>query len=275
MYLGVFFNLGIDVSIDVNNEVLVDWERVDGSKGQVLMEEVDSSDMLHYPLSNRGLVLIRGKVGRPPSQIASETETAYVTDSLNCGGNGVGKTSLLMSVMWGLSGTLDTKIAQASDIRINDVISDAFPTSVAEVRVKGLINQLPFEVVRKRSKKKTYLSFMVNGEDLSCLSVKDTQILIDNTLGIGNNLLSRCAFFGQHSHAVDSLLGSSDVRFKEELLPVLESFKIEQWASISSHLRSEVKECREKRRELEVQHINMLPIYAFSSTPKLCFLLYS
>ena len=43
-------------------------------------------------------------------------------------------------------------------------------------------------------------------------AVKDTQSIIDETLGIGGGLLQRCCFFGQHSHTLHSLLGDSHSR---------------------------------------------------------------
>lgn len=114
-----------------------------------------------------------------------------------------------MSVMWALSGSLDARLV--ADGRAADVAYDSGAytgqagkneSRTAEVTLWGSINEKTFEIVRKRSAKKSELLFSVDGIDLTTQSVKDTQEVIDQELGIGNGLLQRCCFFGQHSHTL-------------------------------------------------------------------------
>lgn len=50
--------------------------------------------------------------------------------------------------------------------------------------------------------KKSDLIFTLEGKNMTTQSMKDTQDLIDIELGVGNGLLQRCCFFGQHSHTL-------------------------------------------------------------------------
>ena len=89
----------------------------------------------HYPLSRRGLVLIRG----------------LSSDGTGADSNGAGKTTLAMSVLWGLTGSMDVRLV--ADGNKVDVAYDAGPGAprrTAEVTVQGCINAVPFEIVRRR-----------------------------------------------------------------------------------------------------------------------------
>lgn len=92
-----------------------------------------------------------------------------------------------------------------ADGRAVDVAYDAGdgqPKRTAEVVIAGSINGQLFELVRRRGARKTELLFTVGGKELTTQAVKDTQEVIDEVLGIGNGLVQRCCFFGQHSHTL-------------------------------------------------------------------------
>jgi DNA repair exonuclease SbcCD ATPase subunit len=164
---------------------------------------------IQYPLSKRGLVLIKGKL----------------LDGTGADSNGSGKTTLAMSVLWCLTGSMDTRLI--ADGRSHDVTNDASSSTsskavaavevkfddvqasgssgssskkVAEVTLEGIINEKPFQIIRRKGARKQELFFIVDGVDQTTQSIKDTQQKIDETLGIGTGLLQRCYFFGQHSH---------------------------------------------------------------------------
>lgn len=135
-----------------------------------------------------------------------------------------------MSVMWGLTGSLDARMvgdSKSADVTYDAVVSRIGGTGVAgdlvgvsaagkkkaaatakeskltaEVTVQGLINSVPFEIIRRRSSKKAELHFTVGDQVLTTQAVKDTQALIDEHLGIQSGLLQRCCFFGQHTHTM-------------------------------------------------------------------------
>ena len=125
-----------------------------------------------YPLSQRGLVLIRGQS----------------TDGTGADSNGAGKTTLAMSVMWGLTGSMDTRLVadgKAVDVAYDTGASSVLgsgsggPKRVAEVIVRGQINSKPFELIRRRGARKADLSFSVDGKDLTTMAIKDTQAVVD------------------------------------------------------------------------------------------------
>lgn len=192
-------------------------------------------DKVHYPLSSRGLVLIRGQS----------------TDGTGADSNGAGKTTLAMSVMWGLTGSMDARLV--ADGKAVDVAYDAGSSSskrTAEVSIRGKINEKPFEVTRRRGARRADLSFALDGKDLTTLAVKDTQALIDETLGIGGGLLQRCCFFGQHSHTLQSLLGLTDVRLKSELSCLVDT---ELWTLAATDVRGRERADRARVTELSVE----------------------
>lgn len=188
-----------------------------------------------YPISDRGLVLIRG---------AS-------TDKSGADSNGSGKTTLAMSVLWGLTGSMDARLVADGKLTevafedsssggsaelksavagqiiggggLNGIGSDTLGSTsgtnqrrTAEVKLQGFVNGKPFTVTRRRGKK-SELYFEYDFKDCSMQAVKDTQDLINRTFGIESGKLQRSCFFGQHSHTMQSLLGLSDSRFKSEL----------------------------------------------------------
>jgi DNA repair exonuclease SbcCD ATPase subunit len=111
--------------------------------------------------------------------------------------NGAGKTTLAMSVLWALTGTMDTRLVndgKAVDVahdcmsRHADKFGKAQASKGAVVKLYGNINNKPFEIVRKRSSKKSevyqYLtaweflndkSFIENICGSSCLSKSTRQ----------------------------------------------------------------------------------------------------
>lgn len=113
-----------------------------------------------------------------------------------------------MSVLWCLTGSMDTRLV--ADGRALDVAYDIDDgkskiKKTAEVKVTGTINNEPFEIIRRRGPRKNELHFVCNNQTLTTQAIKDTQALIDSKLGIGNGLLQRCCFFGQHSHTLQVL----------------------------------------------------------------------
>ena len=192
------------------------------------------SNKIKYPLCKRGLTLIRGKS----------------SDGTGADSNGSGKTTLAMSVMWGLTGSMDARLV--ADGRAVDVAYDGGGVGkcTAEVIIQGSINNSPFVVTRRRGARKNDLLFQVNGKDLTTQSVKDTQAVMDDILGIGDGLLQRCCFFGQHSHTLQSLLGLSDVKLKSEMSFLVDT-KI--WTAAQQDVRAREKVDKARVVELDVE----------------------
>ena len=168
------------------------------------------ADTITYPLSDRGLVLLRGN---------NQDEGS---DS-----NGSGKTTLAMAVLWALTGSSDPRPMQ--DAKVSDVIN--FSSKSARVSVSGKVNDVPFEVTRVKAASKGSVSFVLDGNDLTRQSIKDTQGVIDQKLGISTQILARTIFHGQH--AMNGLLEATDAALKDELSLLVPLVIWQQAASFS------------------------------------------
>jgi len=192
-------------------------------------------EKIDYPLSKRGLVLISGKS----------------SDGTGADSNGSGKTTLAMSVLWALTGSMDTRLV--GDGKAVDVAYDTGEGAakrVAEVNLIGEINNKPFNIIRRRGARKNDLLFTLAGKDMTTQSVKDTQALIDEILGTGDGLLQRCCFFGQHSHTLQSLLGLTDTKLKSELSALVDT---RIWTLTSQDVRSRERGDKARAAELKVE----------------------
>jgi DNA repair exonuclease SbcCD ATPase subunit len=157
-----------------------------------------------------------------------------------------------MSVMWGLTGSMDTRlVADGLAIDVAYDTGSSADNRTAEVVVSGTINAVPFTVTRRRGKKSA-LIFTLNDEDQTKQSVKDTQIAIDQALGIGNSLLQRCCFFGQHSHAMTSLLGLSDRSWKNEL-GACSLVDLKLWNAAWTEVRAQGRQLKANISEMAVE----------------------
>ena len=179
-----------------------------------------------YPLTNRGVVLLKG----------------VNKDDIGSDSNGVGKSTLAMSSLWALSGSLDARPTQ--DGKVADVVNDS--SMNAEVTLRGFLNSEPFVLkrIKSTSAKDSSLIFNVDGENLTQQSIQGTQQLIDQHFNIGT--LIRTVFHGQHS--IGGLLESSDAKFKEELSYLV---SLEIWQQTASLARLKHREYSRKIAEVE------------------------
>jgi DNA repair exonuclease SbcCD ATPase subunit len=116
-----------------------------------------------------------------------------------------------MSILWALTGSLDPR--PFDDSKVSDVVNDL--SKVARVSLKGSINAVDFTISRTKTAAKGSLTFVYDGEDVTSQSVKETQEIIQEKLGINPQVLARTMFHGQHS--LDALLESTDSKLKDEL----------------------------------------------------------
>lgn len=182
-------------------------------------------DTIDYPLDDRGLVLLRGS-------------------NSDCGpdSNGTGKSSLAMATLWGLTGSLDSR--PATDRKVADVVNDQ--SKVATVTVRGFVNDAPFVLTRSKTASRGDLLFKVNDVDLTTQSVKETQAVIEERLGVDSHILSRVAFYGQHG--MNDLLEATDSKLKEELSLVV---PLELWQHATSVARARSRKARQRADESE------------------------
>ncbi len=88
------------------------------------------------------------------------------------------------------------------------------------------------------------LVFHLDGVDLTTQSVKETQAVIEEKLGVNPQILARTMFHGQH--ALNGLLEATDAKLKDEL-SVLVSVGL--WQEIASLARAKARESGKRASE--------------------------
>ena len=111
--------------------------------------------------------------------------------------------------------------------------------------VCGTIDSVPFVITRTKTSTGGGLTLSLDGEDVTCQSMRDTQRAVDEALGANSRILARTVFHGQHFF--DGLLEASDVRFKEELSLVV---PLDVWRGAASTARSAAREEAGRSAEL-------------------------
>lgn len=203
-------------------------------------------DKTIYPLDNRGLTVITGKVDGP-AEGGMES-------------NGAGKTALVMAALWAATGCVDARAdsattATASNARGRGRVSNADlineDSKVARVRVCGRVNsETDFMVERVAVRRGSGggLKLWIDGEDCTAAEVRLTQAAIDSLLG--THLLGRTVFYGQND--VSALLEASDRALKDELgklveLDVWTAARERSWAAMTA-LRGDINRCEDETR---------------------------
>lgn len=105
--------------------------------------------------------------------------------------NGAGKSSLFEALYWGLYG-----ITRRPGLGVDDVINRHYkgPTEVVVAFSKGGSD---YVVQRGRGKVGTLAFMLADGKDLTKGTTKDTQALIEETIGLSPVAFAKAVFFGQ------------------------------------------------------------------------------
>ncbi|CBJ48405.1 DNA double-strand break repair rad50 ATPase [Ectocarpus siliculosus] len=194
-------------------------------------------DEITYPLDERGVVLLRGSN----------------LDDSGADSNGAGKTTLAMSALWALAGVVDAR--PVSDGRVADVVhevtralspvssaSSATSTggneegsrrsAVAEVTLTATLNGKPLWLKRRKGARVNQLFLKHDGKDLTRQIAKETQVVLEDELGLSSHVLGRGIFQGQHH--LNGLLESTDAQLKEDLALLV---PMDLWQDLASRSR--------------------------------------
>jgi DNA repair exonuclease SbcCD ATPase subunit len=121
-----------------------------------------------------------------------------------------------------------------------------FVPQTARVSIKGTLNGMDLTITRTKMLSKGSLTFLLGGEDLTTQSVKDTQAVIDEKLGVGAQVLARTMFHGQH--ALNGLLDATDSKLKDELSLVV---PLSFWQNAVSVSRKKGRDAVKRGAELD------------------------
>lgn len=241
-------------------DVVIEWEAV------TLKGFGSFLDKVTYPLRRRGLVLVTGRYCDEDGAVTGRT-------------NGTGKTTLVMAALWALTGKTDARpdgsvekgvslemvhddaaeceVTANLTLRGNRVWSEArdimAPSERKTATLENFVvtnDSLRVQVTRKSSRPtpssktrshRQELVLKVNGVDLSCLDLKETQVRIDRL--VNGTLLPHTVFFGQHMGAGRGLLDSTDRALKEHLALI---FPLDIWKEARRRARDKASFLQDK-----------------------------
>ena len=150
-----------------------------------------------YPLSDRGVVLVRGEN----------------RDDGGSGSNGAGKTTLLMAALWALRGESDPRPEGTSKRGLkSELVNDKSKNGSVTLDVE--LNGEPVTITRSMGSKGHKLKVVVGDHDRTCQDVALTQKVIDEMV-IDTGLLVRSMFLCQRD--ASGLLEMTDKGRKEIL----------------------------------------------------------
>jgi DNA repair exonuclease SbcCD ATPase subunit len=114
------------------------------------------------------------------------------------------------------------------------------------VALSGSVNGVPFEVTRKRGARVNQLQFVLDGQDLSRQSARETQKAMEEALGLDLDFLGLAIFCGQHQ--LNGLLEATDVKLKERLSKVV---RLEVWEGLQELAKARLKQGQKEVAEAE------------------------
>jgi DNA repair exonuclease SbcCD ATPase subunit len=121
-------------------------------------------------------------------------------------------------------------------------------SAFAEVALAGSVNGVPFEVTRKRGPRVNQLQFVLDGQDLSRQSARETQKAMEEALGLDLDFLGLAIFCGQHQ--MNGLLEATDVKLKERLSKVV---RLEVWEGLKELAKARLKQGQEEVAAADTQ----------------------
>jgi DNA repair exonuclease SbcCD ATPase subunit len=101
-------------------------------------------------------------------------------------------------------------------------------------------------VSRSKTASKGDLIFHIGGVDLTTQSVKETQALIEEKLGVHSSILSRSTFHGQH--IINDLLEATDAQLKDELSLLV---PLGIWQDACSIARTKARDAKKRLDNLD------------------------
>lgn len=101
-------------------------------------------------------------------------------------------------------------------------------------------------VSRTKAASRGDLFFQLDGVDMTTQSIKETQVLLEERLGVDPDILIRSIFHGQHG--MNDLLEATDAKLKEELSLVV---PVDVWQSAAVVARSKTRDAKKRSDELE------------------------
>lgn len=196
-------------------------------------ENIFSLGKVDVDLENRGLILITGY---------SEDEGSS---------NGAGKSSIsTKAILWTLFGQIP------EDMKADEVVNRHAEEKTGHGKLLFYDKEGRFCTVHRKRGKTNRLRFLVEEQDLTCRNQKETQELINQSIGRDFNTFIQSDFFGQGREM--SYAALTPKQQKEILEQILPMEACDQWAEYAKQQYKEVDELvGRKERELHTTTVKL------------------
>lgn len=172
-----------------------------------------------------------------------------VNNDENSGGNGAGKSSLLSALYWCLTGNTLTDEVLADEV----VNVKAGKNCKVSVYIKSETEDIRITRTRKDSELGNNLLFEINGEDLSCHKIADTQIRINQMLRIPLELLHSTIIM---TYDIKSAFADLTPQQRVHVLESIRDYSL--WDKVRDEANKDIKDYNKEiqEKQLEISNFN-------------------
>ena len=174
----------------------------------------------------------------------------YTIEGINCdepnSKNGAGKSSIISAIYWCLTGTTLTNEVLADEV-INEIAGkDCYVT----LYIESDENQIELTRTRKDSQFGNNLILKIDGQDVSCHKIADTQERLNQLIKIPFNLLHSTIMM---THDIQSAFSDLSPQQRVQTLESIRDYSI--WDKVRDEANKDIKTC-DKEIEEKTQIIN-------------------
>lgn len=174
----------------------------------------------------------------------------YTIEGVNCdepnSKNGAGKSSIISAIYWCLTGTTLTNEVLADEV-VNEVSGK---DCLVTLYIESNENQIELTRTRKHSEFGNNLILKIDGQDVSCHKIADTQERLNQLIKIPFNLLHSTIMM---THDIQSAFSDLSPQQRVQTLESIRDYSI--WDKVREEANKDIKECDKEINE-KTQVIN-------------------
>ena len=174
----------------------------------------------------------------------------YTIEGINCdepnSKNGAGKSSIISAIYWCLTGTTLTNEVLADEV-INEISGK---DCLVILYIESNENQIELTRTRKHSEFGNNLILKIDGQDVSCHKIADTQERLNQLIKIPFNLLHSTIMM---THDIQSAFSDLSPQQRVQTLESIRDYSI--WDKVRDEANKDIKECDKEINE-KTQVIN-------------------
>ena len=174
----------------------------------------------------------------------------YTIEGINCdepnSKNGAGKSSIISAIYWCLTGTTLTNEVLADEV-INEISGK---DCLVTLYIESNENQIELTRTRKHAEFGNNLILKIDGQDVSCHKIADTQERLNQLIKIPFNLLHSTIMM---THDIQSAFSDLSPQQRVQTLESIRDYSI--WDKVREEANKDIKECDKEINE-KTQVIN-------------------